>query len=93
LSSMRKVNLAYAKDHLESLVDEAIAGEDVVIASQGTRLVRLMPVEEPRAVKDVGSGARRAKIEALCSQLQSLPDLDSRSAEEILGYDERGLFG
>jgi antitoxin (DNA-binding transcriptional repressor) of toxin-antitoxin stability system len=89
---MRKVNLAYAKDHLESLVDEAIAGEDVVIASQETRLVRLIPVEEPRSVEDVGSKSRRAKIEALCSQLQSLPDLDSRSAEEILGYDERGLF-
>jgi prevent-host-death family protein len=88
---MRKVNLAYAKDHLESLVDEAIAGEDVVIASQGTRLVRLIPVEE-KGREDTGSTSRRSKIEALCSQLQSLPDLDSRSAEEILGYDERGLF-
>ena len=93
MSSMRKVNLAYAKDHLESLVDEAIAGEDVVIASPGTRLVRLIPVEEKvRVGEDVGSTSRRSKIESLCSQLQSLPDLDSRSAEEILGYDERGLF-
>jgi prevent-host-death family protein len=87
------VNLVYAKDHLESLVDEAIAGEEVVISSQGTRMVRLMPVEEKaRAGQDVEATSRRSKIEALCSQLQSLPDLDSRSAEEILGYDERGLF-
>jgi prevent-host-death family protein len=86
---MRKVNLAYAKDHLESLVDDVIAGEDVVIASGGARLVRLIPVEMRAAA---GPQPRRAKIEALCSELQSLPDLDSRSAEEILGYDERGLF-
>ena len=91
---MRKVNLAYAKDHLESLVDDAIAGEDVVIASEGTRLVRLIPVGLiPIDKRDTaGPQPRRSKIEALCSELQSLPDLDSRSAEEILGYDERGLF-
>jgi prevent-host-death family protein len=86
---MRKVNLAYAKDHLESLVEDAIAGEDIVIASEGTRLVRLIPIDKRDTA---GPQPRRSKIEALCSELQSLPDLDSRSAEEILGYDERGLF-
>lgn len=91
MSIMRKVNLNYAKDHLESLVDEAIAGEDVVIASAGARLVRLTPIEGGKA-EIAGSKPRRSKIEELCAQLQSLPDLDSRSAEEILGYDERGLF-
>lgn len=91
MSTMRKVNLKYAKDHLESLVDEAIAGEDVVIASAGTRLVRLTPIEGGKA-ESAGSKPRRARIEELCSQLQALPDLDSRSFEEILGYDEQGLF-
>lgn len=90
MSSMRRVNLAYAKDHLESLVEEAIAGEDVVIASQGARQVRLIPFEEKPSSAEIKS--RRSRIEALCSELQSLPDLDSRSAEEILGYDEQGLF-
>ncbi len=90
---MRKVNLGYAKDHLESLVDEAIAGEEVVIASKGTRLVRLIPIEgEQSEAGETSRKSRRARIETLVSDLRSLPDLDERSAEEILGYDERGLF-
>jgi len=90
---MRKVNLGYAKDHLESLVDEAIAGEEVVIASKGARLVRLIPIEGERSeTGETSRKSRRARIETLVSDLQSLPDLDQRSAEEILGYDERGLF-
>jgi prevent-host-death family protein len=90
---MRKVNLGYAKDHLESLVDEAIAGEEVVIASKGARLVRLIPVEGDRGkTGEISRKSRRAKIETLVSELRSLPDLDERSAEEILGYDEKGLF-
>ena len=90
---MRKVNLGYAKDHLESLVDEAIAGEEVVIASKGARLVRLIPVEGDRGkTGEISRKSQRAKIETLVSELRSLPDLDERSTEEILGYDERGLF-
>ncbi len=88
---MRRVNLKYAKDHLESLMDEAIAGEEIVIAGEGTRPVRLLPLGEERRKADT-AGSQRAKIDALISQARSLPDLDERSAEEILGYDERGLF-
>jgi antitoxin (DNA-binding transcriptional repressor) of toxin-antitoxin stability system len=87
---MRRVNLKYAKDHLESLVDEAIAGEEVVITGEGTRPVRLLPVGEE--AKASATGPRRARVDALLSQARSLPDLDERSVEEILGYDERGLF-
>jgi prevent-host-death family protein len=90
---MRKVNLEYAKDHLRHLVDEAIAGEEVVITSEGSRRVRLIPVEDDRtAVKGLTAKSQRERVETLVSRLQSLPDLDLRSAEEILGYDERGLF-
>ncbi len=42
---MREVNLHYAKTHLSRLVDEALAGEQVVIARNGTALVSLAPVE------------------------------------------------
>jgi prevent-host-death family protein len=90
---MTKVNLDYAKDHLERLVDEALAGEEVVLTREGARLVRLIPVERDRAeAGDASRKSRRQRVEALASQLRSLPDLDERSAEEILGYDERGLF-
>lgn len=42
---MRKVNLHFAKTHLSRLVDEALGGEEVVIARDGTALVKLTPVE------------------------------------------------
>ena len=35
---------------------------------------------------------RRALAAAICRQVQALPDLDARSADEILGYDEYGLL-
>lgn len=54
---------------------------------------RPIPDEEKgQAEENVEARSRRSKIVALSSQLQSLPDLDSRSAEEILGYDEKGLY-
>ena len=33
----------------------------------------------------------RREVEALLSELDALPELDARSPEEILGYDEEGL--
>ena len=30
---------------------------------------------------------------AISDRCSSLPDLDTRSADEILGYDDRGTFG
>jgi prevent-host-death family protein len=40
---MRKVNLYEAKTHLSRLVDDALAGEEIVIARSGKPLVRLTP--------------------------------------------------
>jgi len=39
-----KVNMREAKNQLSRLVKEALAGEDIVIASNGEPLVRLVPV-------------------------------------------------
>lgn len=35
----------------------------------------------------------RMKLGEIASACAALPDLDTRSAEEILGYDESGTFG
>jgi prevent-host-death family protein len=48
---VRKVNLYEAKTNLSRLVDEALGGEEVVIARAGKPLVRLVPCraeDEPR---------------------------------------------
>ena len=34
----------------------------------------------------------KAAIQALCQQYKSLPDLDSRTPDEILGYTEDGTL-
>ena len=39
-----KVNMLEAKNQLSRLVKEALAGEEVVIASNGEPMVRLVPV-------------------------------------------------
>jgi prevent-host-death family protein len=48
---MRAVELDYAKAHLGQLVDDAMTGEDIVIAEAGTPLVRLAPVPMQRQRK------------------------------------------
>lgn len=43
---MKSVNVSEAKTHLSSLLDDALAGEEVVIARNGRPLVRLVPIAE-----------------------------------------------
>lgn len=39
-----------------------------------------------------GTDARRAALARLAAECAALPDLDRRSAEEILGYGPEGAF-
>lgn len=43
---MKTVNIHAAKTHLSALVDEAAAGEEIIIAKAGKPMVRLVPIEE-----------------------------------------------
>lgn len=44
---MKQVNVYEAKTHLSRLLQEAIAGVEIVIARDGVPLVRLVPIETP----------------------------------------------
>lgn len=57
---MKTVNLHAAKTNLSRLVDEAMKGQEVVIAKAGKPMVRLVPVEQKR--RRAGFGADRGKI-------------------------------
>jgi prevent-host-death family protein len=57
---MKTVNLHAAKTHLSRLVDEAAAGEEVVIAKSGKPVVRLVPVTA--RTRRTGFGALKGKI-------------------------------
>jgi antitoxin (DNA-binding transcriptional repressor) of toxin-antitoxin stability system len=48
---MKTVDVEAAKPDLSTLVDEALSGEDVVLAKDGKALVRLMPIEPAPDVK------------------------------------------
>lgn len=49
-----QVNLHDAKTHLSRYVQQALAGEEVVIAKAGRPLVRLMPVQDQRRPRTAG---------------------------------------
>ncbi len=49
-----QVNLHDAKTHLSRYVDQALAGEEVVIARAGKPLVRLVPLETQLAPRRGG---------------------------------------
>lgn len=70
---MRKVNLQYAKAHLDHLVDEAFAGEEILIAQEETRLVRLSPVA-PR--KERVFGLDQGKFEVPEDFDDPMPELE-----------------
>ena len=63
---MTEYKMAYAKTHLASLIREAIAGEDIVIARDEQPLVRLVPVEPDTTKQERVPGDLMGKL--------SLPD-------------------
>lgn len=51
---MKTVNIHAAKTHLSSLVEEAAAGEEIILAKAGKPVARLMPLEKPDFRKSFG---------------------------------------
>jgi prevent-host-death family protein len=52
---MTQMNVHEAKTHLSKLLDQAIAGEEVVIMRSGKPLVRLTPVETAPSPRTLGT--------------------------------------
>ncbi|MBI3695188.1 MAG: type II toxin-antitoxin system VapB family antitoxin [Acidobacteria bacterium] len=42
-------------------------------------------------IQKTGRPLNRAKVDALCAKIGALPVLDTRTPEEILGYDDLGI--
>jgi antitoxin VapB len=47
---------------------------------------------EERAKLNPEQLARLRRIEAICKEAAALPALDSRTPDEIIGYDENGIW-
>ncbi len=52
---MKTVNIQAAKTHLSRLVEEAVAGEEIVLAKAGKPLVRLVPVQKRSTPRKPGA--------------------------------------
>jgi len=57
---MKTVNLHAAKTQLSRLVEEAAAGEEIIIAKAGRAVARLVPLNSPLRPRE--PGAMRGKI-------------------------------
>ncbi len=77
---MATVNIHAAKTHLSRLVDEAAAGEEIIIAKAGKPLVKLVPLlPSSRPKRRLGALAGRASIPA---------DFDAPLPDEVVGAFE-----
>jgi prevent-host-death family protein len=63
---MKTVNMHEAKTHLSRLVEEAVGGEDIVIARSGKPVVRLVPVTGVQGLRPVGALVGRVRESADC---------------------------
>ncbi len=59
---MSIVNIHQAKTHLSRLVDEAVHGGEVIIARANKPMVKLVPVEEARPRRRLGTAAGQVWI-------------------------------
>jgi len=72
----RIVNVHAAKTHLSRLLEEAILGEEIVIARDGVPLVRLVPVDSAPERRTPGHWRGRVVIG---------PDFDAPLPPDIAG--------
>ncbi len=61
---MKKVNVHAAKTHLSRLVDEAGAGEEIIIAKAGRPVARLVPLSPTTRPRKPGAMRGRIRIHA-----------------------------
>ena len=74
-----KVNMLEAKSQLSRLVKEALEGEDVIIASNGEPMVRLVPIARKGRLRGWG------KLKKLAAGVDAAftPEVDADVAEGL----------
>jgi prevent-host-death family protein len=78
MPKIHKVNVHDAKSNLSKLVEQVLAGDEVILARNGQALVRLVPVEE---------GLRRLGLHAT-----ELSDAEADEAMRPLEPNEQALW-
>lgn len=83
------MGISIKNDKAEKLARQMVAetGESLTTAIIHSLEERLERLKGRRSAPDLSE-----TLMAIGRRCSSLPDLDTRSADEILGYDERGTF-
>lgn len=76
---MITVNIHEAKTHLSRLVEQAAAGEEVIIAKSSKPIAKLVPL---------GSGPSRRTLGIFKGELNVPADFDAPLADEVIGLFE-----
>jgi prevent-host-death family protein len=61
---MKTVNIQDAKTHLSKLIDAAVKGEPFIIAKAGKPMVKVVPIDAPKARTDATWRTRASKDRA-----------------------------
>ena len=78
----RIVNTHEAKTHLSRLLDDAVAGEDIIVARDGKPMVRLVPVEPRNGPRPLGSAKGQFTInEGFYDSLEDMFEVLNEDAE------------
>ena len=72
---MQTVNIRAAKTHLSRLIEQAAAGEEIIIAKAGVPMAKLVPLDRPRAKRVLG---------LLTGRFEVPDDFDAPLPEEVL---------
>ena len=75
LAYAHQVNIHAAKSQLSRLLDAAVAGEEVIIAKAGKPIARLVPIEQKK---------ERRKLGTLAGQFHVPDDFDDPLPDDIL---------
>ena len=77
---MRTVNIHAAKTHLSRLVEDAAAGEEIIIAKSGKPIARLVPLAQPKQKRVLGR---------LRGKIMVPEDFDAPLPDEVLDLFEK----
>ena len=76
-----KVNMLEAKSQLSRLVKKALEGTDVVIASHGEPMVRLVPIAKLGGLRGWGKLKKLGTVDAAF-----VPEVDAEVARRLKGH-------
>lgn len=78
--TMKTVNIQAAKTHLSRLVEEAAAGEEIILAKAGRPLIRLVPFSARNQPRKLGLLKGRVRESKACWDRD--PALESQFSDE-----------